>query len=83
MLEQGRLYLLSGGSSAATAHGRVLLTLATFYVDMFAILEHILLYSLCLQMHRDLWTNYCLVACGKRMSLLGDVFPILINSCYS
>ncbi|KAG0627345.1 hypothetical protein M758_2G193400 [Ceratodon purpureus] len=33
VLEQGRLYLLSEGSSAATAHGRVLLTLATFYVD--------------------------------------------------
>lgn len=33
VLEQGRNFLLNEGASAASATGRVLLTLATFYAD--------------------------------------------------
>jgi hypothetical protein len=33
VLEQGRSFLLNEGASAASATGRVLLTLATFYAD--------------------------------------------------
>lgn len=33
VLEQGRTFLLNEGASAATATGRVLLILATFYAD--------------------------------------------------